>query len=226
MLYRLLEQALPGLVEDWQSLIIMISILSIVVGSLIAIVQDNLKRMLAYSGIGHVGFLLLGVIAATPEGYSAAMFYVIVYALTGVAGFGMIVALSKTGNEFDKISDFAGLNNRNPWLAFMMLIVLFSMAGIPPFIGFWAKIIVIEEVIKAGFTWIAIIAVIMAVISAFYYLRVVKAMYFDKPEDNSLIETTSSGSNIAVSLFAIALLVLGLVPSSLIDLCYNSLKAL
>ena len=226
MLYRLLEQALPGLVEDWQSLIIMISILSIVVGSLIAIVQDNLKRMLAYSGIGHVGFLLLGVIAATPEGYSAAMFYVIVYALTGVAGFGMIVALSKTGNEFDKISDFAGLNNRNPWLAFMMLIVLFSMAGIPPFIGFWAKIIVIEEVIKAGFTWIAVIAVIMAVISAFYYLKVVKAMYFDKPEDNSLIETTSSGSNIAVSLFAIALLVLGLVPSSLIDLCYNSLKAL
>ncbi|GAB6069893.1 NADH-quinone oxidoreductase subunit NuoN [Thiomicrorhabdus hydrogeniphila] len=226
MLYRLLEEALPGLVEDWQSLIIMISILSMVVGSLIAIVQDNLKRMLAYSGIGHVGFLLLGVIAATPEGYSAAMFYVIVYALTGVAGFGMIVSLSKTGNEFDKISDFVGLNARNPWLAFMMFIVLFSMAGIPPFIGFWAKIIVIEEVIKAGFTWIAVIAVIMAVISAFYYLKVVKAMYFDKPEDNSLIETTSSSSNIAVSLFAIALLVLGLVPSSLIDLCYNSLKAL
>ena len=226
MLYRLLEEALPGLVEDWQSLIIMISVLSMVVGSLIAIVQDNLKRMLAYSGIGHVGFMLLGVIAATPEGYSAAMFYVIVYAITGVAGFGMIVALSKTGNEFDKISDFIGLNARNPWLAFMMLIVLFSMAGIPPFIGFWAKIIVIEEVIKAGFVWIAVIGVIMAVISAFYYLKVVKAMYFDKPEDASNIETTSSGSNWAVSFFALALLVLGLVPSSLIDLCYNSLKAL
>jgi len=226
MLYRLLDQALPGLVEDWQSLIIMISILSMVVGSLIAIVQNNLKRMLAYSGIGHVGFILLGVIAATPEGYSAAMFYVIVYALTGVAGFGMIVALSRTGNEFDKISDFAGLNQRNPWLALMMLIVLFSMAGIPPFIGFWAKIIVIEEVIKAGFTWIAVIAVIMAVISAFYYLKVVKAMYFDQAEDNSHIETTSSSSNIAVSLFALALLVLGFMPSSLIDLCYNSLKAL
>ncbi|MEA1990285.1 MAG: NADH-quinone oxidoreductase subunit NuoN [Pseudomonadota bacterium] len=226
MLYRLLEEALPGLVEDWQSLIIMISILSMVVGSLIAIVQDNLKRMLAYSGIGHVGFLLLGVIAATPEGYSAAMFYVIVYAITGVAGFGMIVALSKTGNEFDKISDFIGLNARNPWLAFMMLIILFSMAGIPPFIGFWAKIIVIEEVIKAGFVWIAIIAVIMAVISAFYYLKVVKAMYFDKPEDTSPIETTSSGSNWAVSFFALALLVLGLVPSSLIELTYQSLTTL
>jgi len=226
MLYRLLEEALPGLVEDWQSLIIMISILSMVVGSLIAIVQDNLKRMLAYSGIGHVGFLLLGVIAATPEGYSAAMFYVIVYAITGVAGFGMIVALSKTGNEFDKISDFIGLNARNPWLAFMMLIILFSMAGIPPFIGFWAKIIVIEEVIKAGFVWIAIIAVVMAVISAFYYLKVVKAMYFDKTEDISPIETTSSGSNWAVSFFALALLVLGLVPGSLIDLTYQSLTTL
>ena len=226
MLYRLLEEALPGLVEDWQSLIIMISVLSMVVGSLIAIVQDNLKRMLAYSGIGHVGFMLLGVIAATPEGYSAAMFYVIVYAITGVAGFGMIVALSKTGHEFDKISDFIGLNARNPWLAFMMLIVLFSMAGIPPFIGFWAKIIVIEEVIKAGFVWIAVVGVIMAVISAFYYLKVVKAMYFDKPEDESNIETTSSGSNLAVSFFALSLLVLGLMPSSLIDLCYNSLKAL
>ena len=226
MLYRLLEEALPGLVEDWQSLIIMISVLSMVVGSLIAIVQDNLKRMLAYSGIGHIGFLLLGVIAATPEGYAASMFYVIVYALTGVAGFGMIVALSKTGNEFDKISDFIGLNARNPWLAFMMLIVLFSMAGIPPFIGFWAKIIVIEEVIKAGFVWIAVLGVIMAVISAFYYLKVVKAMYFDKPEDTSPIETTSSGSNLAVRFFALALLVLGLVPSSLINLTYQSLTTL
>lgn len=226
MLYRLLEEALPGLVEDWQSLIIMISVLSMVVGSLIAIVQDNLKRMLAYSGIGHVGFLLLGVIAATPEGYAASMFYVIVYAITGVAGFGMIVALSKTGNEFDKISDFVGLNARSPWLAFMMLIILFSMAGIPPFIGFWAKIIVIEEVIKAGFVWIAVLGVIMAVISAFYYLKVVKAMYFDKPEDTSPIETTSSGSNLAVSFFALALLVLGLVPSSLINLTYQSLTTL
>ena len=226
MLYRLLEEALPGLVEDWQSLIIIIAVLSMVVGSLVAIVQDNLKRMLAYSGIGHVGFMLLGVIAATPEGFSAAMFYIIVYAITGVAGFGMIVALSKTGNEFDKISDFIGLNARNPWLAFMMLIILFSMAGIPPFIGFWAKIIVIEEVIKAGFVWIAVIAVIMAVISAFYYLKVIKAMYFDKPENETKIETTSSASNLAVSFFALCLLILGLVPSSLIDLCYNSLKAL
>ncbi|MDA3807919.1 MAG: NADH-quinone oxidoreductase subunit NuoN [Thiomicrorhabdus sp.] len=226
MLYRLLAEGMPGLIEDWQSLIIMISILSMVIGSIVAIAQDNLKRLLAYSGIGHVGFLLLGVIAATPEGYSAAMFYVIIYAITGVAGFGMIIALSRTGKEFDLISDFKGLNVRNPWLAIMMLIVMFSMAGIPPFVGFWAKIVVIEEVVKAGFTWLAVLAVIMAVISAFYYLKVVKAMYFDKPEDDSPLEPVNPSLTWAVSFTAILLVVLGLLPSSLIDLCYHSLKAL
>ncbi|WP_127470582.1 NADH-quinone oxidoreductase subunit NuoN [Thiomicrorhabdus aquaedulcis] len=226
IVYRLLAEALPGLVEEWQSLIIMLSILSMVLGSIAAIVQDNLKRMLAYSGIGHIGFLLLGVIAATPDGYSASMFYVIVYAITGLAGFGMIVALSRTGNEFDRVVDFKGLNARNPWLAVMMLIVMFSMAGIPPFIGFWAKIIVIEEVIKAGFTWIAVVAVITAVISAYYYLRVVKAMYFDEPEDNTKIEPVSGSLNWTVSFVALSLLVLGLMPSSLINLCYQSINSL
>jgi NADH-quinone oxidoreductase subunit N len=197
-----------------------------VIGSVIAIAQDNLKRLLAYSGIGHIGFLLLGVIAATPEGYAASMFYVIIYAITGVAGFGIIIALSRTGKEFDLISDFKGLNVRNPWLALMMLIVMFSMAGIPPFVGFWAKIIVIEEVVKAGFTWIAIIAVIMAVVSAFYYLKIVKAMYFDKPEDDSVLEPVNPTLTWAVSFTAILLVVLGLLPSSLIDLCYHSLNAL
>ncbi len=226
MLYRLLEEALPGLIHDWQQLIIAISVLSMVVGSIVAIAQDNLKRMLAYSGIGHVGFLMLGVIAATPAGYSASMFYIIIYAITGLAGFGMIVALSRTGHEFDKVADFAGLNGRNPWLALMMLFTMFSMAGIPPFIGFWAKIIVIEEAVKAGFTWLAVIAVITAVISAFYYLKVVKAMYFDPAPESSKVETTSKASLVAVSTVAIALLVVGLVPGSLIDLCYQSLQAL
>ncbi|NPA71301.1 MAG: NADH-quinone oxidoreductase subunit NuoN [Gammaproteobacteria bacterium] len=226
MLYRLLAEAMPGLVEDWLSLIIIISILSMVVGSIIAIAQDNLKRLLAYSGIGHMGFLLLGVIAATPEGYAAAMYYVIVYAITGVAGFGMIVALSRTGKEFDAIADFKGLNVRNPWLALMMLIILFSMAGIPPFVGFWAKIIVIEEVVKAGFTWIAVLAVVMAVISAFYYLKVVKAMYFDKPDDTSNLEPVSGSLSWGVSLAAILLLVLGLLPNGLIALSYSTLTVL
>jgi NADH-quinone oxidoreductase subunit N len=135
----------------------------------------------------------------------------------------MIIALARTGNEFDQIADFKGLNARNPWLAFMMLIVMFSMAGIPPFVGFFAKVVVIEEVVKAGFTWIAVIAVITAVISAFYYLRVVKAMYFDKTEDESPLSPISSQLNWAVSFASIALLVLGLMPSSLIELSYQSI---
>lgn len=223
IVYRLLAEAMPGLVHDWQTLIIILSVLSLIVGAFVAIVQENLKRMLAYSGIGHVGFLLLGVLAANPDGYAGAMFYTLVYALTGVAAFGMIIALSRTGNEFDKIADFKGLNTRNPWLAFMMLIVMFSMAGIPPFIGFFAKLVVIEEVVKAGFTWIAVLAVVTAVISAFYYLRVVKAMYFDKGEDETALQPISGQLNWAVSLVSIALLALGLMPSSLIDLSYQSI---
>jgi len=225
MLYRLLAEGMPGLVEDWQQLIIILSILSMFVGAVIAIVQDNLKRMLAYSGIGHMGFLLLGVIAATPEGYAASMFYVVIYAITGLAGFAMIVTLSRTGNEFDLIANFKGLNVRNPWLALMTLIIMFSMAGIPPFVGFWAKILVIEEVINAGFTWIAVIAVITATISAFYYLKVVKAMYFDEPEDSTKLEPVNSNLTIGVSSVAILLLVLGLLPSSMIEIFYHSLSA-
>ncbi len=223
MMYRILVDALQGLSGEWQSLLIMLAVLSLIVGAVVAIVQDNLKRMLAYSGIGHVGFILLGVIAANPDGYSSAMFYTIVYAITGVAGFGMIVALAKIGNGFDKIADFKGMNARNPWLALMFLFVMFSMAGIPPFIGFYAKIVVLEEVINAGFVWLAVFAVIMSVISTYYYLMVVKAMYFDAPEDSSKVEPMSNQLNIVVSIVAISLLVLGLMPSSLIDLAYNSL---
>lgn len=223
MLYRILVEGLPGLVEDWQSLIVMISVLSLIVGAVITLVQENLKRLLAYSGIGHIGFILLGIIAANPDGYSAAMFYTIVYSITALAGFGMIVALARTNNEFDLVADFKGMNKRNPWLALMMLFIMFSMAGIPPFVGFYAKVVVIEEVVQAGFTWLAVLAVVMAVISAFYYLRVVKVMYFDEPEDNTKIEPVSNQLNWAVSFVSIALLLLGLMPSSLITLCYNSL---
>jgi len=223
MLYRILVEGLPGLVKEWQSLIVMISVLSLIVGAVITLVQENLKRLLAYSGIGHIGFILLGIIAANPDGYSAAMFYTIVYVITALAGFGMIVALARTNNEFDLIADFKGMNKRNPWLALMMLFIMFSMAGIPPFVGFYAKVVVIEEVVQAGFTWLAVLAVVMAVISAFYYLRVVKVMYFDEPEDSTKIEPVSNQLNWAVSFVSIALLVLGLMPSSLITLCYNSL---
>jgi len=223
MTYRILVDALPGLVEDWQLLLIILSVLSLLVGSIVAIAQDNLKRMLAYSGIGHVGFILLGIIAATPDGYSSAMFYTIVYSVTGVAGFGMIVAFSRIGKEFDQIADFKGLNAQNPWLAFMFVFVLFSMAGIPPFVGFYAKILVLEEVLKAGFVWLAVFAVITAVISTYYYLKVIKAMYFEESDIKEKVEPVSKELTYAVSFVAILLLVFGLLPSSLIDLTYNSL---
>ena len=223
MTYRILVDALPGLVEDWQLLLIILSVLSLLVGSIVAIAQDNLKRMLAYSGIGHVGFILLGIIAATPDGYSSAMFYTIVYSVTGVAGFGMIVALSRIGKEFDQIADFKGLNAQNPWLAFMFVFVLFSMAGIPPFVGFYAKILVLEEVLKAGFVWLAVFAVITAVISTYYYLKVIKAMYFEESDIKEKVEPVSKELTYAVSFVAILLLVFGLLPSSLIDLTYNNL---
>jgi len=223
MTYRILVEAMPGLVDDWQTLLIMLSVLSLTVGAVAAIVQENLKRMLAFSGIGHVGFILLGVIAANPDGYSAALFYTLIYAVTGVAGFGMIVAFAKVGTEFDKISDFNGLNAKNPWLALMFTFVMFSMAGIPPFIGFYAKILVIEEVVKGGFVWLAVFAVITAVVSTYYYLKVIKAMYFDAPQDDSKIEPVNNQLTYAVSFVALLLLVAGIFPSSLIELAYNSL---
>ncbi|MBE0493386.1 MAG: NADH-quinone oxidoreductase subunit NuoN [Thiomicrospira sp.] len=223
IVYRLLVDGLPGLVIDWQPLLIIMAVLSMVVGTVIAIAQTNFKRLLAYSGIAHIGFLLLGFIAATPEGYSAAMFYVLVYALTSVAAFGMIIALARTGFEFDEIKDFKGLNQRNPWLAAMMLIIMFSMAGIPPFIGFYAKLVVLQEVITAGFVWLAIVGVVTAVAGAFYYLRVVKVMYFDSAEVEGELKATTKEMAVAVSVFSLALLVLGLMPAWLMSVAYNSL---
>lgn len=223
IVYRLLVDGLPGLVLDWQPLLIIMAVLSMVIGTIIALAQTNFKRMLAYSGIAHMGFLLLGFIAATPEGYSAAMFYVLVYALTSVAAFGMIIALARTGFEFDEIKDFKGLNERNPWLAAMMLIIMFSMAGIPPFIGFYAKLVVLQEVITAGFVWLAIVGVVTAVLGAFYYLRVVKVMYFDSATSEGELKATTREMAIAVSVFSLALLVLGLMPAWLMSVAYDSL---
>lgn len=223
IVYRLLVDGLPGLVLDWQPLLIIMAVLSMVIGTVVAIAQTNFKRLLAYSGIAHIGFLLLGFIAATPEGYSAAMFYILVYALTSVAAFGMIIALARTGFEFDEIKDFKGLNQRNPWLAAMMLIIMFSMAGIPPFIGFYAKVVVLQEVITAGFVWLAIVGVVTAVAGAFYYLRVVKVMYFDAAPVEGELKATTKEMAVAVSVFSLALLVLGLMPAWLMSVAYNSL---
>ncbi len=224
LLMRLLVDGLGELHGQWQSMLVILSILSMGVGNIIAIAQTNLKRMLAYSTISHVGFLLLGILSGTQAGYSAAMFYVIVYALMSMGGFGMIILLSRAGFEADKLDDFKGLNNRSPWFAFMMLIFMFSMAGVPPTVGFYAKFSVLQAVVEAGWAWLAVLAVLFSVIGAFYYLRLVKLMYFDKAEDNAPL---SAGIDMRVLMSAngLAVLGLGIFPSALLALCAKALSA-
>ena len=218
MLMRLLVEGLGGLLVHWQDMLIIIAVLSIIAGNVIAIAQTNLKRMLAYSTISHVGFLMLGIIAGTSEGYSAGMFYVIVYALMSLAAFGMIILLSRNGFEADTLEDFKGLNQRSPWFAFMMLITLFSMAGVPPTVGFYAKLAVLSAVVEIGLVWLAVVAVVFSVIGAFYYLRVIKFMYFDKAVDATPI-TSAYDMRAVMSANGLIILLLGIYPTGLIALC-------
>lgn len=222
MLMRLLVEGLGNLHAQWQGMLIVLSILSMAVGNIIAISQSNLKRMLAYSTIAHIGFLLLGVLTGDSGGYAASMFYVIVYAIMGLGGFGMIILLSRAGFEADNLDDFKGLNERSPWFAFMMAVLMFSMAGVPPFLGFWAKFTVLETVVRAGMTWLAVIAVIFAIIGAYYYLRVIKLMYFDRAEDKTPL-TPSLDMKVVMSANGLAVLALGIYPSALMTLCAGAL---
>jgi NADH-quinone oxidoreductase subunit N len=215
---RLLVEGMGAMQSAWQDILIILSVLSLGIGNIIAIAQTNIKRMLAYSTISHVGFILLGFIAVNPDGYSAAMFYTITYAITAAAAFGIIILLSREGFEADNIDDFKGLNARHPWYAFMMLLVMFSMAGVPPTVGFYGKLLVLEAVINQQLVWLAVVAVLFSVIGAFYYLRVIKVMYFDEAEDESMI-AVSSGMHVVLSSNALLALGLGLFPGSLIALC-------
>lgn len=221
MLIRLLADGMQSLHADWQGMLILLSILSMAVGNIIAIAQTNIKRMLAYSTIAHVGYLMLGIIAGTQAGYAASMFYVIVYTLMTLGGFGMIILLSRTGFEAEQLNDFKGLNERNPWYAALMLILMLSMAGVPPMLGFWAKWSVLAQVINAGLVWLAVVAVIFAIIGAFYYLRVIKLMYFDKPEYMTPIEARLD-MRIALSANALVILLLGLMPQTLMAVCLGA----
>src|SRR5678816_3115702 len=155
-------------------------------------IRDSLKRMLAYSTISHVGFILLGILAGTSAGYEASLYYTIVYVVMAIAGFGMIILLSRAGFEADRLDDFRGLNARSPWFAAVMLMVMFSMAGVPPFVGFWAKLAVIQAVLDVGMTWLAVLAVLFSVIGAYYYLRVVKLMYFDEPKEQPALQASGA----------------------------------
>ncbi len=222
MVMRLLVDGLEGLQEHWQGMLIILVILSLAIGNITAIAQTNIKRMLAYSTIAHVGYLLLGVLSGTQSGYASSMFYTIVYALMSLGGFGMIMLLSRAGFEADTLDDFKGLNERSPWFAFMMLILMFSMAGVPVFLGFWAKLSVLSAVVEAGMVWLAVVAVIFSIIGAFYYLRIVKLMYFDKPEDSSPLDSEID-VRVMLSANSLAILALGLFPGALMGLCIRAL---
>lgn len=215
---RVLAEGLDAMVASWQGMLIAISVLSMIVGNVVAIAQSNLKRMLAYSTISHVGFILLGILAGTNDGYRAAMFYTLTYVITSVGSFGMILLLAREGFEGDQLEDFKGLHRKSPWFAAVMMMLMFSTAGVPPFVGFWAKIAVLAAVVDVGLVWLAAVAVLLSVVAAFYYLRIIKLMYFDEPSD--AIDIQAGGTLRAVlSANGVAVLALGIFPSVLLDLC-------
>ncbi|BAZ94108.1 NADH-quinone oxidoreductase subunit N [Thiohalobacter sp. COW1] len=218
MAMRLLAESLGGVQADWSGMLAILAVLSLAVGNIIAIAQANLKRMLAYSTISHVGFLLLGILSGTVEGYASALFYAITYAIMAAAAFGMIILLSRSGFEADALEDFKGLNTRSPWHAFLMLLVMFSMAGVPPTVGFYAKLAVIQAVVGVDLLWLALAAVFFSIIGAFYYLRVVKLMYFDEPVDTQPLQY-GTDMHVAISVNGLAILLLGLFPGALMGAC-------
>lgn len=218
MTIRLLVDGFQPIHGQWQDMLIILAILSLAVGNIIAIAQTNLKRMLAYSTIAHIGFLLLGLQTGNSEGYSASMFYIIVYSLMSLGSFGMIILLSRAGFEADRIEDFKGLNERSPWYAFIMLVLMFSMAGVPPTLGFYAKLSIIQSLISIEMVWLAVVAVVFSIIGAFYYLRIIKTMYFEKAEDTTPIYSNFD-MRVVISINGLAILGLGLYPTALMNLC-------
>jgi NADH-quinone oxidoreductase subunit N len=194
------------------------AVLSIVIGNVTAIAQTNLKRMFAYSTISHIGFLLFGFLSGSMNGYISSMFYVSAYVLMTLGGFGMILLLSRKGFEAENLEDLKGLNQRSPWYAFLMLLLMFSMAGVPPTLGFYAKFVVLQAALQAGFVALAIFGVLMAAVGAFYYLRIVKLMYFDEPEDTTPLVVQPDVA-LVFGVNGLAMLVLGLMPQRLMELC-------
>lgn len=223
MLFRLLVQAMPAMAVHWQPLLTLIAIASIVVGNLIAVMQTHLKRLLAYSSIAHMGYLLLGVVAVTQQGFKAALFYVLTYALTSLLSFGGLLLLSKDEKTDDSFVGLTALNQRHPWLAFMLLLGMFSMAGVPPLVGFMAKLGVLTALVHSRGVLLAIIALLFAVVGVFYYIRVVKVMYFAEPqrgEKSRLLNAkgASTAQWVLLSLNGLALLALGLFPGVLMSM--------
>jgi NADH-quinone oxidoreductase subunit N len=218
MLLRLLAGALGGVEMQWQGMLVVLSLLSVTLGHVVAIAQTNLKRMLAYSTIANMGYVLMGFLGADVNGYSAAMFYILSYVMTSLVSFGMILLLSRDGFEADRLEDLKGLNQRSPWWAFIMLLAMFSLAGMPPTIGFYGKLLVLQSAVKAGYVWLAVIGVLAALVGAFYYLRIVKLMYFDEPVDRSPIAARGD-TRLLLSANGLALLLYGILPQQLMGLC-------
>ncbi|QDH69829.1 NADH-quinone oxidoreductase subunit NuoN [Lysobacter alkalisoli] len=223
MTYRLLETAAGPLDDHWRIMLAGLAVLSLVLGNLGALVQGNFKRLLAYSTVSHVGFMFIGFAAGGAQGFTAAMFYAISYALMSAAAFGAIVVLSRRGFEADQIDDFKGLNARSPWLAGLVLCIMASLAGVPPFLGFWAKLAVLRAALDGGLMWLAIVGVVFAVIGAFYYLRVIKAMYFDVPEGRAQAIEAGRPLRVVFGVNALALLALGLAWSPIMAWCQKAM---
>jgi len=232
MAIRLLVNGMLGLAAEWQQMLMIMAVLSMAIGNLAAIAQTNLKRMLAYSTIAHMGFMLLGLLSgvvggnllSAPDAYSAAMFYTVIYVLMSLGAFGMLLHLSRKGFECERLEDLKGLNRRDPWAAFLMLILMFSLAGVPPTAGFYAKLTVISATVQAGQIWLAVTAVVFSLIGAYYYLRIVKLMYFDDPVVAG--PEGKGGARWLLSTNALALLALGILPQPLLQLCFIAIKSL
>jgi NADH-quinone oxidoreductase subunit N len=233
MVMRMLVNGLPALAPDWQQMLAILAILSIALGNITAIAQSNLKRMLAYSAIAHMGFMLLGLLSGWANGnglnridaYSASLFYMIVYTAMTVGSFGMLLYLSHAGFECENLDDMKGLNRRHPWYAFLMMLIMFSLAGIPPTAGFYAKLAVFQAAVAADHVWLAIAAVLLSLVGAFYYLRVVKLMYFDDPTETMPVRVQPA-ARLVLSANALFLLFVGILPQSLMVICAVAVQRL
>jgi NADH-quinone oxidoreductase subunit N len=219
---RILLGSLGAVAYDWQGMLMILSLLSMIIGNVVAIAQSNIKRMLAYSTIANMGFMLMGFLTANVDGYSAAMFYMITYVMTSMVTFGIVLLLSRDGFEAERIDDLKGLNQRSPWYAFLMLLAMFSLAGVPPTVGFYAKFSVIEAAVDTGLVWLAVVAVMASLIGAFYYLRIVKLMYFDDPIDPAPIDARFD-TRLLLSANGLGLLLFGIFPQQLMGMCVVAL---
>ena len=231
---RILVVGLGDLTGDWQPMLLILAFLSLAIGNLTAIMQTNFKRMLAYSTISHMGFILLGLASGSLDGdkqfdtesYGSALFYMLTYVLTTLASFGLIMLMTREGHECEDISDLKGLNRRSPWMAALLLLLMCSLAGLPPLVGFDAKLLILQTLLKSDRLWMAVVAVLFSLIGAFYYLRVIKVMYFDEPEAATpTIETVWWVPRSLIILNGLAVLVLGLMPNGLLVLCLQAMRA-